>query len=303
MNLLEPPLVTVALPVFNGGDLLNIAVISILNQSYKNWELFVIDDGSSDKAVERVSSLGDPRIFIFNDGLNRGLSNRLNQAISLSNGKYFARMDHDDICHPHRFEKQVEFLEKNKNIDLLATQCIQIDEHENILGILHVVESHEELCSRPWLAIPMAHPTWMGRVEWFRKNLYMDPVPYCCDDNELLLRAHSYSSYHCLSERLLAYRLRTHTSWQKRWKTRVAQLKVQISYFKKHRRWGDFFLCFMTAAARVSKDLFEVLRNNLFIFERKNKINRVSSSDLLAWEEIIIKIKKFNISSKSIDFQ
>ena len=307
-NLLTPsksinPKISVGMSVLNGGELIEIAVFSILNQSYTNWELIIIDDGSTDGAVKKLRSLIDPRIRILEDEKNQGLSYRLNQAVELASGDYFARMDHDDICHPHRFERQVEFLEKNKNIDLLATQYIQIDEAENIIGVLSVSESHEELCSRPWLAIPMAHPTWMGRVEWFRKNTYMDPVPYCCDDNELLLRAHTYSSYHCLPERLLAYRLRTHTSWQKRWKTRIAQFTVQTSYFKNHRRWGYFFLSFMTAAARVAKDLFEVLRSNLFIFERKNKIDHVNTNDLLTWKEILINIKKLNISSRSIDFR
>ena len=298
---LKSPKISVGMPVLNGGQLIQIAVISMLNQSYKNWELIIIDDGSTDGAIKELNFHGDPRIRILEDKKNRGLSFRLNQAVALASGDYFARMDHDDICHPHRFAKQVEFLENNKNIDLLATQCIQIDEHDNFVGVLRVGEIHKELCSRPWLAIPMPHPTWMGRIEWFRKNPYMDPVPYCCDDNELLLRAHSYSHYHCLPERLLAYRVRTHTGWQKRWKTRVAQLKVQTSYFKNHRRWGEFFLSLIAALARVIKDIFEELKSMKFIINGKSEIGSINSQEFLAWNEVINNIKNSIEFNKSID--
>jgi hypothetical protein len=131
----------------------------------------------------------------------------------------------------------------------------------------------------------------------------MDPVPYCCDDNELLLRAHEFSRYHCLPDLLLAYRLRAFTSWQKRWKTRISQLKVQTSYFKNHRRWGEFFISYVIATARVTKDIFEELKSRKFIINRKSEIRSGNPQEFLAWNEVINNIRKLNVSSKSIDSQ
>ncbi|PSB51390.1 glycosyltransferase family 2 protein, partial [Chroococcidiopsis cubana CCALA 043] len=91
------PLVSIGMPVFNCEQVLTSAVNSIVNQTYQNWELILIDDGSKDKTLEVANSFSDPRIKVISDGLNLKLPRRLNQAISLSKGKYFARMDGDDI--------------------------------------------------------------------------------------------------------------------------------------------------------------------------------------------------------------
>jgi glycosyltransferase involved in cell wall biosynthesis len=184
------PMVTVGLAVFNGGKFLEYAVLSILNQSWAHWELLLLDDGSTDKAIDRLSILADPRIIVIRDGQNRGHSYRLNQAVGMAKGKYFARMDQDDICHPKRLELQATFLELQPEIDLLATRCLKIDQKEKIIGTLPSAIRHADICRQPWRGIYMAHPSWMGRTEWFRRNAYQDPAPYCCEDQELLLRAH-----------------------------------------------------------------------------------------------------------------
>jgi glycosyltransferase involved in cell wall biosynthesis len=86
------PLVSIGMPVFNCERTLSTAIQSILNQTYSNWELIIIDDGSRDKTLEVANSFRDPRIEVINDGQNQRLPIRLNQAIALSRGKYFARI-------------------------------------------------------------------------------------------------------------------------------------------------------------------------------------------------------------------
>ena len=103
------PRVTVALAVLNGGEALKHAICSVINQSWPHWELLLLDDGSTDEAIGRLPFLYDPRIVVIRDGQNLGLSSRLNQAIDIAKGEYVARMDHDDICHPERFARQVAF--------------------------------------------------------------------------------------------------------------------------------------------------------------------------------------------------
>lgn len=254
----DNPQVTVALPVFNGGDLLEVSVRSILAQTLREWELLIIDDGSNDGALDQLSCLSDSRIVIVKDGRNRGLASRLNQAVSMARGKYFSRMDHDDICHPDRLMKQLAFLEGHPDVDLLATECVVIDEENSLLGGMPSAISHSAICRRPWLGFYMPHPTWMGRTEWFRRNPYLDPAPYCCEDQELLLRTHRVSCFHTFPERLLAYRVRSHAPLKKIFRTRVAVMRMQVRFFIVKREWGNVLLSTVVAFARIVRDLMRV---------------------------------------------
>jgi glycosyltransferase involved in cell wall biosynthesis len=115
--------ISILLPTFNAGNNLFLAVKSILNQSFKNWTLLILDDGSTDNSLEKINNLSDERIKIFKNKINKGISYRLNQGIKFSNTKYIARMDSDDISFPDRLEKQFNFLEKNKDIDLVSSKA------------------------------------------------------------------------------------------------------------------------------------------------------------------------------------
>ena len=80
----RPPLLTVGMSVYNGGDFLREAALSVIRQTFVDWELLLIDDGSTDGAVERLSDITDPRIRVIRDGENHGLAARLNQVSSLA---------------------------------------------------------------------------------------------------------------------------------------------------------------------------------------------------------------------------
>ena len=81
------------------------AICSVLNQSYIDWELLLLDDGSTDESLNIAKSFTDGRIKIISDGMNRGLIYRLNESINMARGKFYARMDADDIMHPDRIKK------------------------------------------------------------------------------------------------------------------------------------------------------------------------------------------------------
>jgi hypothetical protein len=117
---LVTPLVSVLLPVYNGAEFLHEAIRSILGQTYENFELIAIDDGSTDESLSIIQSYSDPRVKSFTQK-NMGLPATLNRAIELSRGHYFARQDADDIALPTRFEKQVAFLETNPDYGLVGT--------------------------------------------------------------------------------------------------------------------------------------------------------------------------------------
>lgn len=295
----QTPMVTVAMSVLNGGILLESAVRSVLKQSWLNWELILLDDGSSDGAIERLPFLNDPRIIVICDGTNRGLSFRLNQAAAMAKGKYFARMDHDDISHPDRFARQVAFLEKNPTVDLLSSRCLTMNEQGRLVGVLPYAIHHAEICRRPWLGFYMPHPSWMGKTAWFLQYPYLDPAPYCCEDQELLLRAHYTSCYHTHPEPLLAYRVRTHTHWKKQLRTRVAMGEMQFHHFLAKGNWSDALLCKFFEMARIGLDGFRQMFHWLPAIGNANRNLKLSPTERHEWEAIIEMPQKKLAQSKS----
>jgi glycosyltransferase involved in cell wall biosynthesis len=199
------PLVSVGLPAFNCEDTLAVAIRSILNQTYDNWELLLMEDGSSDRTLEVAQSFSDPRICVFADPSHKGIVPRLNQAVAISRGEYFARMDSDDLAYPERLERQVAYLEGHAEIDLLGCGMLVFKGNGIAMGSRMVAETHEEICGRPWDGFPIGHPTWIGRTRWFRAHPY-DAKAVRAEDQVLLLRSYSTSCFACLPEILLGYR-------------------------------------------------------------------------------------------------
>ncbi|MGA9356210.1 MAG: glycosyltransferase [Terriglobales bacterium] len=208
---METPLITIGMTVRNCAPTIGPAIASLIGQTFRNWELLIIDDGSGDDTMAVARSFNDPRVFAISTGeviLDRGYYGvpvRLNQAVALARGKYFARMDGDDIAYPERLEKQVHFLDLHPEIDLLATAVIVFRENGRLIGHRPTPNLHADICKRPHAGFPMPHPTWMGRTEWFRNNPYRADA-HRMEDKELLFRTHARSRFACLNEPLLAYR-------------------------------------------------------------------------------------------------
>jgi glycosyltransferase involved in cell wall biosynthesis len=125
---MNEPLVSVILPVFNAGRLLEEAIESILNQTIQNLELIIINDGSTDDSLDIIKTFAhkDKRIR-FISRPNKGLVFTLNELVKLANGRYIARQDQDDISLPARLEKQIAFLRRNPDVSMVGTNIMVID--------------------------------------------------------------------------------------------------------------------------------------------------------------------------------
>jgi glycosyltransferase involved in cell wall biosynthesis len=199
------PLVSLGMSVLNCEGTIVASIQSLLNQTFKGWELIVIDDGSQDGTLAAARVIRDPRIRVIDGRENMGLSVRLNQAVQLSRGTYFARMDGDDIAYPERLMKQLAFLNLHPAVDLLATSVCVFRDDGLLLGLRPVPVSHDAICAHPWAGFPMAHPTWMGKMAWFRANPYRTDAVRM-EDKELLFRTYASSNFAGLDEVLLGYR-------------------------------------------------------------------------------------------------
>jgi glycosyltransferase involved in cell wall biosynthesis len=132
----DQPLISVLLPVYNAENYIRASIESILNQTYSNFELIILNDGSTDGSEAIIKEFKDKRIhYVFHQ--NRGLAKTLNVGIKLSNGSIFARQDADDISLPNRFEEQIHFLNEHPTVMLLGTGAQIIDEKGNLQQAFH----------------------------------------------------------------------------------------------------------------------------------------------------------------------
>ncbi len=205
MDVNDSILVSIAMPVWNGQDTLYSAIRSLILQTHSNWELILIDDGSTDGTVEIARSFDDKRIRIFSDSLRLGLAARLNQAIDLCRGQYFARLDADDIAYPERLAIQVAYLKNNPDVDLVGSSGIVFSNNGQAIGLLPIDESHSDICRKPWSGFYLGHPTWMGKIMWFKTVRY-NSVALKAQDLDLLLRTYKTSRFAGLSQMLIGYR-------------------------------------------------------------------------------------------------
>lgn len=273
------------MPVYNAGKYLPIALTSIINQTYLHWELIVIDDGSSDGCCNDIVALNDSRIKLIQDGVNKGLGARLNQAIDLANGCYFARMDHDDIAFPQRLARQVAFLQENHEIDLVSSRALTFVGSE-LHGQLPFRGVHESICAKPWSGFYMPHPTWMGKIEWFRNYRYHVPEVKLAEDQELLLRSYPNSKFASISEPLLAYKLRSGISIKRNLRARTSLLCVQLKFFSKRYQLHNLFFAIITYMSKLALDLLMALE----LTRHKSMKNVLSTTDLSSWRNLCISV-------------
>jgi glycosyltransferase involved in cell wall biosynthesis len=129
--MISKPRIDVIMSVYNGEKHLREAIESILNQTYTNFKLIIIDDSSNDGSLGIINSFADERIEVIRNKNRKGLTRNLNKALEMAEGKYVARQDADDVSLPSRFESQVAFLEKHPEVDVLGTASFLIDEKGN----------------------------------------------------------------------------------------------------------------------------------------------------------------------------
>lgn len=162
-------LISVVMPVYNAENFLHEAIQSVLNQDYIDFEFIIIDDGSTDNSPLIINCYKDSRIRYFRHEKNLGLIDSLNHGIKLSQGKYIARMDADDICHFERFKKQLVKLE-NSNADICGCHWHVINEKGKLIdNVIVPIESYYFPLSLS-NGSPFAHGSVMIRSDFIKKN-------------------------------------------------------------------------------------------------------------------------------------
>ncbi len=187
---MENALITVLMTTFNEPvEYIQQSIESVLNQTYANFELLILDDSSNEDAIQAIDSFKrDNRVSVVRDKQRMGFVNALNKGMKMAKGEYIARMDADDICFNDRFEKQINFMQTHSDVDILGGNMKIIDEN----GI--VVSQRQYPCSKLSLKFstifrsPVAHPTVMFRRSIVEKNMFYDELFRKAEDLEFWLR-------------------------------------------------------------------------------------------------------------------
>jgi glycosyltransferase involved in cell wall biosynthesis len=230
------PTISVVLPVYNGERFIVEAVTSILTQTFGDFELLVIDDGSTDNTRGLLLPLarGDARLIIHAEA-RRGLVGALNFGIGQSCGRYIARMDADDVALPERFAAQVDYLDKHPDCVAVGTSIIKFDAtgREKASGVPRV-QAFEPSAFPP--VIPgIAHPTAMIRAEALRRVDSYRPYFYNTEDRDLWARLWQIGRLHQLPQPLLRYRVHAGSvSRQKRVDQLISHMMADMSALCRH---------------------------------------------------------------------
>lgn len=199
------PLVTIGISFLNPGLFLSDAIKSVFAQTYTNWELILVDDGSNDGSLELARQINDPRVKVISDGKNAGLVSRLNQIIEMANGVYIARMDADDLMHPERLEKQVKFLESHPEIDVIDTGAYVLNKNGEPMGVRGIKGYWKPDPVKALKHGIVLHPSIVVHRNWYRNNKY-DPAYPRAEDRELFVRAFNNTCFYHIPEPLFFYR-------------------------------------------------------------------------------------------------
>lgn len=195
------------MPVYNGERYLQEAIESVLAQSYSDFEFIIINDGSTDGslAILKTFALKDDRISVITNEQNLRLIATLNKGLQLATGEYIIRTDADDICMPDRIQKQVDFMDANRSVDICGS-WVRFIGHES--KVLKLPMDHEYVKARLLFKPSIIHPSVIIRkslIDTYKLNYNKDYLH--AEDYGLWVEASVLTSLHNLQEVLLDYRI------------------------------------------------------------------------------------------------
>lgn len=255
------------MPMYNAESTVMKAISSVQWQTCRDWELIIVDDGSSDRGFEIASSVRDPRIRLIRNQSNQGISMRLNQAFQAAKGEFIARMDSDDVAFPERLERQRALLRSKENIDLVGAWYATFNNEGRLGGVIEVPPTHREITAQPWKGIYVAHPTWMARRAFFERFVYNSEMDGA-EDQDVLLRAHCTTQFTNLPEVLLAYR-QPPLEWKKVRRARSVFLRAALHYGFKSKSAQFLTMMILTHCIKFVSDVLS-LKLRLHQFARQS---------------------------------
>jgi glycosyltransferase involved in cell wall biosynthesis len=226
----DKPLVSIVIPVHNGEEYIKEAIDSCLNQTYKNIEIIVVDDKSTDNTLKILKEYRD-KITVISVEKQNGLGNVINIGIRASKGQYIARMDADDVMYPSRIEKQVEYMQEHPKCVAVGGQIDIIDENGKVIDYRKYAIEDKDIKRNRFLHQPFAHPAVMLRKSTLEEvGLYPENM-WKVEDVQLFFLLSQKGEFHNVEDTVLKYRVTFKTESQSK----------MLDHFKKTneiRKWA-----------------------------------------------------------------
>jgi len=260
---MEDPLISVIIPVFNGEKHLKESVESVLSQTYQNWELIIINDGSTDNTEKVILNQTDKRIRYFFNETNMGIIYSLNRGLDEAKGEFIARLDADDIALPFRLEKQIKFLTGNKEYVLVGSYFHTIDAAGKYLQMVTFPDNDRDARSYLLLHNCFCHSSVMMRAAVI-KELRYDPEYQICEDYDLWYRISGKGKISNIPIFAALYRLHDGNTSQKKKEIMFANVNrinqkildtLKIEYSEKELEIHSSALCYNTGYFRNRTNL------------------------------------------------
>ena len=270
----DKPLVSVLIPTYDSVEFIEDTVRSIINQTYKNIEIVIVDDASTDGTVEILEKLEreDKRIKLSKNKKNLGITDNMNNGIRKCEGKYIAILDGDDWAYPYRIEEQVKVMEENPKVVLCSGYMDICDEDLNIRGTRTYPLRDNDIRKAMVRYDPISHPASMWRTSELKKTtLYSSKFPIC-RDYDLIVRISEFGKYENIPKSLIKYRVRKNSETGKRirqtqWYSFYIQMKAVFEYGFKFTFWdGIFTFCRLIATVVLPVSLQRYIANNFSKF-------------------------------------
>lgn len=267
------PLVSVLIPVYNGSEFLDEAITSVLKSTYKNFEIILVDDGSTDESKSKCRAYAKKykKIHLYGFKINRGMTRCLNFGVKKAKGKYIARINQDDIMVADRLDRQVEFLENNAD-HVVVGGTIQLFTEENAKFDTLKFPLTDQHIRRQWMLFsPYSDPSVMYRKEAWEKTEGYSQYFWPADD------VHMWYQLGCIGKMANLPQIMTKVRWheacgsiklhqlqmKKTWQVHnwAAEMVQSPTLFER-----GFWLCQLVAAALFSP------RFNWFVYRLLRKV-------------------------------
>lgn len=203
---------TVILPFYNNEKYIKKSLISILNQSYKNWRLILINDCSNDnslkivKKVLKKKKIPKKKYSLISNKKNLGITKSLNKALRISRSKYIARADADDFYHKDRFKIQLNYLKKNTKIDVIGSSANIVDLNDKIIEKINMPTSDIDIKRNLIFRNTFFHSSIIAKLDFFKKNKLYNENYKNAQDYDLWLKSYKNSNYANIKDYLIFYR-------------------------------------------------------------------------------------------------
>ena len=232
--------ISIIMSVYNAEEYLNAAIQSIINQTYSDWELIIINDSSNDESYNIMNKCAerDSRIRIINNAQNLGLTKSLNIGIDSAKVEYIARLDADDVADPTRLEKQINYLKENPDVVLVGTGGYIVDENGDILNSIRVVKNRYLIKKMLLYGNLFVHSSLMVKKDALVGiGKYRSKFVHS-QDYDLILRLNEHYSLANLSEPLTYWRFSGTNSTVNKFLLQRACADIAIQFAKERMKYG-----------------------------------------------------------------